>query len=85
MAAILQVVDALPLHLTLHRREILLLLGSGRLHCDAGELWLTESGSTADAILAAGDDWPLRPGIEVVLSAPAGARLSVAGRAGAAT
>ncbi|HEX6735389.1 MAG TPA: DUF2917 domain-containing protein [Azonexus sp.] len=81
MAPILQAVNALPLHVALHRREILLVRGSGRLHCEAGAVWLTESGSTDDAILAAGDDWPLRPGIDVVLSASAGARLSI-GRTG---
>lgn len=84
MLPILQVVNTVPLHIVLRQRETVLLRGSGRLCCEAGEVWLTESGSRGDAILAAGDAWPLRPGVEVVLSTAAGACLSIAGRAGAA-
>jgi hypothetical protein len=84
MGPILQAVNAVPLHISLRRRETLLVRGSGRLRCEAGEVWLTESGSSGDNILVAGDGWPLRPGIEVVLSTLAGARLSVCSRPGAA-
>ena len=84
MLPILQAVNAVPLHISLRRRETLLVRGSGRVCCEAGEVWLTESGSTGDRILVAGEGRPLRPGVEVVLSTPAGARLSVCSRPGAA-
>lgn len=82
MLPILQAVNAVPLHISLRRRETLLVRGRGRVCCEAGEVWLTESGSTRDNILAAGEGWPLRPGVEVVLSTPAGARLSIGSRPG---
>jgi len=84
MRPILQAISDIPLQFSLQRRETLLLRGSGRLHCEAGEVWLTESDSSTDAILVAGDEWPLRPGFDVVLSAPGGARVSVSGGQGAA-
>ena len=82
MSQILQATNATPLHLQLQRRETLVVAGAGRLVCEAGEVWLTESGSPEDSILQAGDQWPLRPGIDVALSSLAGARLSVCATAG---
>jgi hypothetical protein len=84
MVPILQAVNAVPLHISLRRRETLLVRGSGRVCCEAGEVWLTESGCTADNILVSGDGWTLRAGVEVVLSTLTGARLSVCGTPGAA-
>lgn len=84
MRPILQAVNDAPLRVSLQRRETLRVCGSGQLCCEAGEVWLTESGSTGDSILVAGEGWPLRSGVEVVLSTPAGARLSVRTRPGAA-
>lgn len=84
MPPILQAVDDMPLHVSLRQREVLRLRGSGRLHCEAGEVWLTESGSAGDTILGAGQEWSLRAGSEVVLSSLAGARLCICGRPAAA-
>lgn len=85
MFPILQAANTTPLHVQLQRRETLVVAGSGRLVCEAGEVWLTESGSPEDSILQAGDQWPLRPGIEVALSTLAGARLSVCATTGGRT
>ncbi len=81
MSPILQAVNASPLHVLLQRRHTLVVRGSGRLRCEAGTVWLTESGRAADAVLAAGEEWRLRPPAEGVLSTPAGARLSIGGQA----
>lgn len=82
MYPILQAATATPLHVQLQRRETLVVTGTGRLVCEAGEVWLTESGSPEDSILQTGDQWPLRPGIDVALSTLAGARLCVCATAG---
>lgn len=82
MYPILQAANATPLHVQSQRRETLVVAGAGRLVCEAGEVWLTESGSRQDNILQAGDQWPLHPGIEVALSTLDGARLSVCAMAG---
>ncbi|WP_265947185.1 DUF2917 domain-containing protein [Dechloromonas sp. A34] len=82
MFPILQAANTTPLYVQLQRRETLVVTGTGRLVCEAGEVWLTESGSPEDSILQAGDQWPLRPGIEVALSTLAGARLCFCTTAG---
>jgi hypothetical protein len=83
MRPILQAVNDVPLRVSLQCCETLRVRGSGQLRCESGEVWLTESGSTGDNILVAGEDWLLRPGVEIVLSTLAGARLSVCSRPGA--
>lgn len=84
MRPILQAVNDVPLRVSLRRRETLRVRGSGQLRCEAGEVWLTESDSNRDNILARGQRWALRPDVEVVLSTPAGARVSVCGGQGGA-
>ena len=83
MRPILQAVNDVPLRVSLRRCETLRVRGSGQLCCEAGEVWLTESDSTRDNILGAGQGWQLRVGVEVVLSTPAGARLSIGCQPGA--
>lgn len=84
MQAILQAVNDMPLRVCLERSATLMVRGSGELRCETGEIWLTESGSRRDSILAAGQHWRLRPGVDVVLSTAGGARLSIGGVQGGA-
>nr|MBL8411841.1 DUF2917 domain-containing protein [Dechloromonas sp.] len=66
-----------PLHLRLQRRETLSVRGSGRLFCEAGQIWLTEAGSREDCVLCMGESWPLRAGVVLTLSSVGGAELSL--------
>lgn len=77
MRAILQAVNDIPLRISLRRCETLMVCGSGHLRCENGELWLTESDSGRDSILATGQQWRLRHGVDVVLSTAAGACLCI--------
>jgi len=77
MLPIPQALDNRPLHLRLQRRETLSVRGSGRLFCEAGQIWLTEAGSREDCVLRTGESWPLRAGVALTLSSVGGAELSL--------